>query len=53
MEMEVRFFFEDGATQDIKIQTYYKEENGFLIVAEDGKEVLLKNVSHMIKIKDW
>ena len=37
--------------QDIKIQTYYKQEDGYLIVKENGKEILLKNVSHMIMIK--
>lgn len=51
--MEVRVYFEDGTEQDIKIQTYYKEDEGYLIVKEDGKEELLKNVSHMVKLKDW
>lgn len=49
--MEVRFFFTDDSTQDIHIQTYYEQEDGILIVTENGEEVLLENVSHMVKIK--
>lgn len=50
--MEIRFFFKDGSEQDIHIQTYYNKEDGILIVTKEGKEKLLKNVSHMIKLKD-
>ncbi|MBO1910739.1 hypothetical protein J4G37_38855, partial [Microvirga sp. 3-52] len=50
--MDVRIYFLNGETEEVKIETYYSGENNqFLIIPVHGMPYTMNDVKEMIKIK--